>query len=469
MSKREKHSTKPEDRVPIHGKIGYGFGMTAYAMMIQSLGQMANVIFNIGLGVNPVYIGWIMGGARFWDAITDPVMGNITDNTRSRWGRRRPWIALGGLLCGISFAAIWLFPRGMSEIFYVSWFLVAVLIFFLAFTVFSVPYIALGMEMSPDYHERTSVIAFRSVMAQGGGLMCSCLFWFISLGWFTDMVHGMRFAAIIMGIFIFVFCAIPAIFAKEHSSLLARQAKQPPVPLLKSAKATLTHPAFLIVIGVTAFLLIGTMMVGHLGAYVCIYHVFNGVKNVETGKVLTIAGSAANISALVSIPLLTLLSKQVGKQKALLTAMVISLAGTILKWVCYTPAYPYLQVIPSALIGSSLAAIWMLVNAMIPDIVDADELKTGTRREGMFGAVYSWAFKLGVVLALIISGYLLSWSGFDANLESQSESAVFLLRIFFTVVPSVAIGLAILLTLIYPLTEKRSYEIRKELEARRGS
>lgn len=469
MTDRPHHKTRPEDRVPFFRKVGYGFGMTAYAMMIQSLNQMANLVFNISLGVNPVFIGWIMGGSRIWDAVTDPVMGNLTDNTRSRWGRRRPWILLGGLLCGLSFAAIWLFPRGMSEAFYVGWFLVAALLFYVAFTIFSVPYTALGMEMSPDYHERTSVIAYRSVLAQGGGLVCASLFWFSSLPRFEDIACGMRTAGMIMGVLIVILVTVSAVFAKEHESLVQRQGKRPPVPLFQSAKSTLCHPAFLMLIGVTVLLLLGTMMVNHLGAYLCIYYVFDGNKGPESGMLMSMVGWASRISTVVAIPILTLISKRIGKRNALLLAMACSFCGTLLKWVCYTPAHPYLQLIPAIMIGAALAGVWTLVNAMIPDVVDLDELKTGERREGMFSAVYSWTFKLGAALALIVSGYVLNWSGFDAARPMQTDQSIFLMRIFFTTIPSVVIGLAIWVMWIYPLTEKRSYEVRQELEERRSS
>jgi GPH family glycoside/pentoside/hexuronide:cation symporter len=467
MSSREHHQTRPEDRVSFFRKVGYGFGMTAYAMMIQSLNQMANLVFNVSLGVNPLFIGWIMGGSRIWDAVTDPVMGNLTDNTRSRWGRRRPWIALGGLLCAVSFAAIWLFPRDMSEAFYVGWFLVAALLFYVAFTVFSVPYIALGMEMSPDYHERTSVVAFRSVMAQGGGLVCASLFWFSSLPRFEDIADGMRTAGWIMGGLILLLVTLSAIFAKEHKSLLQRQSKKPSVSLWPSAKATLGHKPFLMLIGVTVLLLLGTMMVNHLGAYLCIYYVFGGDKGPESGKLMTMVGWASRISTVVAIPVLTLISKYVGKRNTLLLAMCFSLCGTLLKWVCYTPEHPYLQLIPATMIGAALAGVWTLVNAMIPDVVDLDELSTGERREGMFSAVYSWTFKLGAALALIVSGYVLNLSGFDANLPTQSDQSIFMMRVFFTVIPSVVILCAIVVMWIYPLTEQRAYEVRQELEEKR--
>lgn len=467
MSKAEHHKTKPEDRVPFSRKVGYGCGMTAQAMMLQPLTQMASLVFNVCLGVNPVFIGWVMGGSRLWDAITDPVMGSVTDKTRSRWGRRRPWIALGGLFCALTFPAVWLMPRGMSESFYVSWFVVSVLLFYLAFTMFSVPYIALGMELSPDYHERTSVVAFRSIIAQAGGLVVASLYWFNSLPMFDDFADGMKVSGIVIGVAVLVLTLVAAITSREHPSLLKRQVNKPSVSLMTSVRETISHKPFLMIIAITVLLLIGTLMVNHLGAYISIYYVFGGDKGPAFGKMMTCVLWISKIGTLSSIPLLTMLSKRVGKRNALLAAISLALVGTLLKWFCYTPAHPYLQLVPALLVSSAFAGIWALVNAMIPDVVDLDELQTGERREGMFSAVYGWTYKLGVALALVVSGYVLNLSGFDVDLPQQTERSIFLMRLCFTVVPSAAIVLAFVVTWIYPVSEQRSYEIRQKLEQQR--
>jgi GPH family glycoside/pentoside/hexuronide:cation symporter len=115
--------------------------------------------------------------------------------------------------------------------------------------------------------------------------------------------------------------------------------------------------------------------------------------------------------------------------------------------------------------SGGLASTWTLINAMIPDVVDLNELKTGERREGMFSAVYSWTYKMGVALALIIAGYILNWSGFDAALGAdQAPDAILKIRLFFTGIPVVSISLALMLLSLYKISEKRSYEIRSELE-----
>ncbi len=458
-----------EDRVPFFRKIGYGTGMFGYALLIQTYMQFYNPIFNDTLGLNPVLIGWVIAIARIWDAVTDPLMGSLTDNTRSRWGRRRPWIALGALLCAVSFTAIWWFPQGQSQNFYFIWLLVSSLVFYVAFTIFSVPYIALGMELSPDYHERGSVMSIRTVLQQGGFFIVASLYWLTSLDGYADRAEGMRWNSLWLAVVIFAVIAIPAVFAREHPSMLIATAKEKKkIPLWRSVKETLSCWPFLNLSLITIVSLLGLMMVGSLGYYVTIYHMFGGDKGEISGRLLTIVNYTIPISTIIAVPLLQKLSTRIGKRATMITAFSVALVGTLLKWPCYTPVNPWLSIIPSVLLGFGSAAAYVFVNAMIPEAVDANELKTGERREGMFSAVYSWMFKIGAAIALLFAGYVLKGTGFDAALEgSQPESTIFWMRVWFTAIPAVALAATIGLAFAYPITEAKAYEIRHELEARR--
>lgn len=473
MRNENRHETKPEDKLSAGKKLAYGVGMAPFALTVQSMNQLCSPIFNDCLGVDPRWISWVMGGSRLWDAVTDPVMGSISDNTNSRWGRRRPWIALGAVLTAITFAAIWLFPRGMGNMFYFFWFLVSSLIFYVAFTIFSVPYIAMGMELSPDYHERTSVQAYRTVLSQVGILFVSGLYWFTSMSCFADRAEGMRWASIILAVIILVGMLLPALFSGEHPSFLKQQAddrlkKKKKVPFSVCAKETLSEKPFLLLIGVTIFMQMGLTMVTSLGYYVAVYHVFGGDKSVVSGSVITIGQWAAQICTMLAVPVISLVSRRIGKKITLYITIGIAIIGSLLKWVCYTPDSPWLQLIPAMVMSGGLAATWTLINAMIPDVVDQNEVKTGARREGMFSAVYSWTYKTGLALALVVSGYVLSWSGFDVALGAhQLPEAIFNMRLYFTFIPVVTMAIALVLPYHYSITEKRAYELRAELADRR--
>jgi len=470
MSSHKEHVTKPEDRVPLFRKVGYGTGMLGYALLIQTYMQFHYPVFNDTLGLDAVLIGWVIAISRLWDAVTDPFMGNVTDNTRSRFGRRRPWIGMGAFICALSFIALWWAPAGQSDAFYFCWLLIGSLVYYLCFTIFSVPYIAMGMELSPDYHERSRVMSIRTILQQGGVFVTASLWWLTSLDRYSDMADGMRWNSLWMGALIFIVIAIPAIVSREHPSMLqaGKETTKKKTPLVKSVKETVSCWPFLNLALITVISLLGLMMVGSLGYYVTVYHIYDGVKSEESGRLLTIVNYAVPISTIIAVPLLQKFSTKVGKRKTLMVAFGISLVGTLLKWPFYTPDNPWLSIIPAVLMGFGNAAAYMFVNAMIPEAVDVDELKHGVRREGMFSAVYSWMFKIGAALALLFSGYILAWSGFDSDLVGpQSEQTIFLMRVFFSCIPAFALSCAIALAFFYPITEERAFEIRAELELQR--
>lgn len=478
MIKREHHETAPQDKVPLFRKASYGTGMLGYALLIQVYMQFYNPIFNDILGLSPVLIGWVIFISRIWDAVTDPLMGSISDNTRSRWGRRRPWIAIGGLLCALSFIAIWWFPRGQSDTFYFVWLLVFSLMFYLAFTIYSVPYIALGMELSPDYHERTSVMTTRTVIEQFGFFIVASLYYLVSLDRFADRAEGMRYNSLWVAVIILIVILWPAIFAREHKSF--RVAHQPDpdgvlparkkIPLLVSVKETLSCWPFLNLGLITVISYFGVITVSSLNYYVMTYYLFDGSKGVDAGTLLSVTGYCIPISAMVALPLMNLLSRYIGKRHALIVAFSLTIIGALLRWPLYTPENPYLSIIPTIIFGVGTAGAYLFINAMIPEAVDADELRTGERREGMFSAVYGWTYKLGAALAILLSAYVLQWTGFDTDLlESQSPHTIFWLRFSFSWIAAAAMLVTTVLVITYPITEKKAYEIREQLARKRAA
>jgi glycoside/pentoside/hexuronide:cation symporter, GPH family len=475
---REHHVTADCDKVPLFRKVSYGSGMLGFALLIQVYMQFYNPVYNDTLGLSPVWIGWVIFLSRLWDAFTDPMMGNLSDNTRSRWGRRRPWIALGAVLCALTFIALWWFPRGQSDTFYFVWLLGFSLLFYLAFTIFSVPYIALGMELSPDYHERTRVMTVRTVIEQFGTFIVASLFYLTSLAVFADRAEGMRYNSLWVGFLIFLFILTPAIYAREHPTLLRTDgpstgqpatAKRASVSLIASMRATLSSWPFLNLGLITVISYFGVITVSSLNYYVITYYLFNGSKGVDAGKLLTVSGYCIPVSAMVALPLMNLLSQRIGKRHALMVAFSLTIVGALLRWPLYTPDHPYLSIIPTLLFGVGTAGAYLFINAMIPEAVDADELKLGQRREGMFSAIYGWTYKLGAALAILLSGYVLSWTGFQTNLVGpQSPETIFWLRFCFSFIAAIAMLITTALVLTYPITEQKAYEIRQQLAARKA-
>ena len=146
-------------------KVAFGFGMLANQMFPAALGVFMVVLIE-NLGFAPLILGFVQFVPRIFDAVTDPIMGFISDNTRSKWGRRRQYVIIGAILMGIAFVAMWQLDKGDGFTFNFVYFLSWSLVFYLGLTIFSVPYVAMGYEISEDFHERTQIMAVAQFIGQ---------------------------------------------------------------------------------------------------------------------------------------------------------------------------------------------------------------------------------------------------------------------------------------------------------------
>lgn len=478
------YETSTEDRIPFYQKLIYGFGAFVNNLLAAAIGGMV-IVLNLGLGMNPALVGLLSALPRLTDAITDPLMGYISDNTKSRWGRRRPYIFVGAIAVGIIFALLWQLPDGKSESFYFWYFLGGSLIFYLAYTMFATPWVALGYELTPDYHERTRLMGVQNFIGQFAYVIAP---WFLlimqSEAYFDDMVDGAAGLAIIIAVVVIVIGVLPAIFLRERFKAVAATAVQKHSAETAGAGGAIRRNiadffhGFAITLKVKPFLKLciatflvfnGFMMVASFQFYVIIYYVFAG-DTVLGAEYAGYAGTLGAISTFCVIVFITWLATRIGKRRAFFLAVGVSMVGYALKWVCYNPDIPWLLLLPAPFIAFGLGGLFTLMPSMIADVVDLDELNTQERREGMYGSIFWWVVKLGQAAALAAGGFVLNATGFDVALGSaQSEQTIFLMRIFDAFVPIITSGIAIWIIAGYSITEEKAHEVRLELEAVRGA
>ena len=483
MSQATHHVTAPEDRIPFSQKLIYGLGAFVNNLLAAAIGGMV-IVLNLGLGMNPALVGLVSALPRLTDAITDPLMGYISDTTRSRWGRRRPYIFVGAILVGVIYALLWQLPADKSETFYFWYFLSGSLIFYLAYTMFATPWVALGYELTPDYHERTRLMGVQNFIGQLAYVIAP---WFLlimqSKFLFDDMVDGAAGLAIIIGVFVIAVGIIPAIFLKERFSAdvesaddgAEAQVESAGAALLRNLKSFLSGFAtslkfkpFLKLCAATFLVFNGFMLIASFQFYVIIYYVFGG-DTVKGAEYAGYSGTLGAISTFLVIILITWLATKIGKRRAFLFATGVSMVGYALKWVCYNPDIPWLLLLPAPLMAFGLGGLFTIMPSMICDVVDADEINTHERREGMYGSIFWWVVKLGMAAALAAGGFLLNATGFDVALGGeQAPRTIYLMRLFDAFIPCVASGIAIWAIATFSITEEKAYEIRAELEKRRG-
>jgi GPH family glycoside/pentoside/hexuronide:cation symporter len=471
--------TAPEDRIKLSHKVAYGAGAFVNNLLAAASGGMM-IVLNLGLGLNPALVGLLGALPRLTDAFTDPLMGYISDNTNTRWGRRRPFIFGGAIVAGLIFALLWQLPRGQSETFYFVFFLVGSILFYMGYTVFATPWVALGYELTPDYHERTRLMGTQNFIGQLAYVVSPWFLWIMTYEkFFPDQVAGAAGLAIVVAVVAIGLGILPAIVLRERmksvaateaaaSAAAAKGFKQNMTEFFRGFGITMSSGPFLKLCLATFMVFNGFMLVASFQFYVIIYYVTGGDQSLGA-KYAGYAGTIGGLCTFAVVAFVTWLATRIGKRHAFFVSIGVSIIGYGLKWICYNPDMPLMVILPAPLMAFGLGGLFTLVPSMIADVVDTDELKTHERREGMFGSIFWWMVKLGMAAALAGGGYLLNATGFDVDLGgNQSASSILLLRIFDAGIPMVTSAIAIWAVATFPITEAKAHEVRQELESRRG-
>ena len=491
------------DKLSIKEKLSVGTGGLTVSLGNQSVRTTGQAVLNMILKISPFFVGIVLAIPLLWDAITDPIMGNISDNFRSKYGRRRPFILLGAILMGITFASIWMIPLGWSDAGQLTWFLVTSLLFYTAYTIFSVPYISLTYEMTPDYDERTSVQGYVTFWNRVGELTYMGL---IPVGAVlvakkygfdagkelstSEMIQGIRIsAAIYGGIGMTLFGMLPAFFGKErYYELNIKESQGQKYPFWKTTKEALQNKGCAMLCILSVCTIVAGVFASNMDWYLLIYYLSDGNITLGTQWKLIVTIGYATVGIL-GIPVIVWLTGKMNKIHGLRFIYSMMILNAVIRWLVYRPGRFEEALRWSSLfeIGASLVAIiksliWLdpltggmfwigvgvLMHSMIADVCDDDELKNGHRREGMFGAVFGWATKASFAVSFVLIGIFLSLIGFDSNLPDQTPSTYLNMRLAMVFGAGLPAVLCFILLGFYPLTKEKSEENRVKLEEIRG-
>lgn len=470
------YKTAKADIVPFGQKIAFGGGHLANNLFNAAL-SIFMVVLVMSLGMNPILAGLLGALPRLMDALTDPIMGFISDNTKSKWGRRKPYILLGSVITGVSFMVMWQLNPENSQTYNFFYFLGVSFFFYIGYTIFATPLIGLGYEMSPDYHERTRLMAVSQFMGQAAWMIAPW-FWVIiyNESIYDSAPEGARNLSIWVGSLCMILGVLPALFNKElivpdQDKLrdLSRENMAVNVKdFFRGIKLTLQNKPFLKLCGATFFVFNGFQTISQFAFFIIVYYLFNGDTAAAGGWPAWFGTVSAIGTAFLVIPVVTKLAEKYGKKNAFVIATLISIVGYALKWWGFNPDYPWLMFIPIPFLSFGIGGLFTLMMSMTADVCDLDELNNGERREGMFGAVYWWMVKLGIAVAMLTSGVVLHLIGFDESVQQQTAESLINLRIADIVIPIVTAFIAIILIWKYDITESKALEIREALISRRG-
>ena len=470
-------STSRRDRAPLTQKAAFGAGNLVNNLLPGALGVFMFFLLT-AFGMDPFLAGLLGGLPRIYDAITDPIMGFISDNTRSRFGRRRPYIFIGAIMSGVLFALLWQLSPDNSQSYNFWYFLIFSLIYLTGNTIFATPLIGLGYEMTSDYNERTRLMAFSQTLGQVAWMIVP---WFWALianpDLFESQAEGVRKLSLVVGAVCILLGIMPAIFCKgidasqmegrvriTYKTLLSNL-----MDLFRSIVQVSKNKPFMKLCAATFLVFNGYQLVASFSYFIIVFYMFRGDYGLAGNWPAWFSTVSALITAFLVIPVITAISGRVGKRNAFIIATFISVVGYILKWWGFNPENPWLMFMPLPLMVFGIGGLFTLMMSMTADVCDLDEWHNGMpRKEGTFGAIYWWMVKLGQALALVLGGLVLKLVGFDQNAAVQTTDTITRLRIADIAIPAFTALMAILVMWKYDLTEAKAGQIKMELIERRG-
>lgn len=462
-------------KVPMTQKIAFGVGMLANQMFPAAIS-----IFIVVLVQDLGFPGWMWGvvslAPRIFDSLTDPIMGFISDNTKSKWGRRRQYVFLGAITMGVSFVIMWQLFRENPIDYNFAYFLFWSIVFYLGLTIFSVPYVAMGYEMSDDFHERTSIMAIAQWIGQWAWVIAPW-FWVImyDTAWFETADVAVRELAIWVGLGCAICAMVPAIFIKskstleeDYSPMTLKNIGGSLIKIWDSFGEAFTSAPFRKLCFATFLIFNAFNTVAAFTFFIIVYYLFNGDAG-AAGIWPTLFGCVGALcTTFLVIPIVAKMSKIMGKKKAFLISQSISILGYVMLWFLFVPGKPYLFLIALPFFSFGIGGLFTIMMSMTADVIDLDELTSGKRREGVFGAIYWWMVKFGFAIAGGLSGAIFSFIGFDTALETQPESAIIGLRLFFSGLPILGTVIAMFIMRNYDISEERANEIKEQLKIKRA-
>ncbi|NEQ66164.1 MAG: MFS transporter [Symploca sp. SIO2D2] len=451
-------------------KLAYGVGelsseITGSILVFFLLFFLTNVA-----GLLPSLAGGVLLVGKIWDALNDPIVGWLSDRTRSPLGRRYPWMLIGAIPLGIFFCLQWVVPPTSQQGWLFLYYSLIALLFYTAFTAVVVPYSTLAAELTIDYDSRTSLVSFKAAFSIGGSIVSLLIVQLLFV-----LVVGEKTQYMLLGAICGTLACLAAYLCtwgtyRRYQLIQAQRvrAENPlSVPVWQQIQVVLSNRPFLYVVGIYLCSWLGLQ----LSAAILPYFVVNWMnleENHFTQMALTVQGTA-----LLMMFFWSAVAQHLGKKTIYFLGIPMTLvaqAGLFF----LQPGQVGLMYTLAAVAGAGLSTAYLVPWSMLPDVIDLDELNTGQRREGIFFGVVVLLQKIAVAIVLLIVGQILDWSGFIPATTSspasvQPETALLAIRWLIGPIPSIVLIGGLVMVSLYPITRQVHGEILLKLSEGRKS
>ena len=462
-------TSAPIEKLSFWRKLGYGLGDIFGGGSGTIISFYYLVFLTDVIQISPGLAGTVILISKFYDAITDPLEGVLSDRTRTSMGRRRPYFLAGIFLILVSFFLLF-YPVALeSEAGRFVFVLFTYLFFSTVVSIVMLNYNALQSELSLDYDERTSLSSFRIFFSTVASILCAVLPLEI-----VKLFDDVRMGWMVMAAFFALFFAVPFV-ATFFAAKERKEFQKPPQPF--DWKQTFIAPfkirTFVFILVMYLFALVAFDSVSSI----VIYYLKNFLGRPDE---ISFVIGALTIAQVVTLPIFVWISRRTSKPRAFVIAAALFIVTMGFSLVI-TPNSPDFAVyVFAAVAGLGTGGVYITIYAMIPDIPDVDELISGERREGVYAAMITFARKLSSAFAIFAVAQLLSVAGYKAPMmetvggisnlveQTQTDGFILALRTMFFLIPVVFVFIAIFFARKYPLDQKTHTRLNTLLTARRS-
>lgn len=451
-------TTAPTEKLSRITKLAFGAGDLSAAIVSAINGFFLNAFLLDVAGLRPAAAGTIFLIVKIWDAINDPIIGMLTDRTKTRWGRRRPWLLFAAVPFGVFFFMQWIVPP-FSDFGKFWYYLVIAFLLDGAFTAVNVPYAALTPELTHDYDERTSLSSYRFSFSILGGVFAAFLHTQI-VGAFANVQTGYLVSAAVWTFFIIVPNFVTFAFTRETHF----KEERPEGPgFFQGLKIAFSNKAF---VCVTVIYLLSWLSIQFVQTNLLLYVKYWMRAENSFGTLVL----AVQVSAFLFLLLWTQVSKRIGKKNTYYAGMAFWVLVEVALFFVQPGQISLLYVL-AILAGAGVSIGYLIPWSMLPDVVELDELQTGQRREGIFYGFFVFLQKLGISLGLAISNYILEAAGYinqtpGGSVPVQPASVLLALRTFVSLAPALVLLLSFWVVYQYPISRESHARLRAEIKSR---
>ncbi|MDJ0599638.1 MAG: glycoside-pentoside-hexuronide (GPH):cation symporter [Crocosphaera sp.] len=450
----------PPTKLKFSTKLAYGIGELSGSLPSNILVFFFLFFLTDIAGLKPGVAGIIVMIGKIWDAINDPLIGWFSDRTRSRFGRRYPWMILGSIPLGFSCVLLWTIAPSNDQTIQIIYYTIIALVFYTAFTAVLLPYSALSAELTQDYNDRTNLISFRSAFSIGGSILSLILAELI-FSWVNNeqkqyLILGLMAGLIaIISIYISVFGTYQR-YTKVTQSY-PNYHRSSSLSFKEKFRLILTNFPFICVmmIYLCSWLSVQTI------AAILPYFVINCMGLTE--EHFTRMAIAVQGTALMMMMVWNYLSHRLGKKVIYLMGIPFTIIAELGLFLLQ-PDQVTLMYIIAILAGIGIATAYIVPWSMLPDVVDLDQLKTGERREGIFFAFVVQLQKIGIAVALFVVGKILDSAGYvPGSPGQQPDTALWAIRMIIGPLPITLLIISLVFAYLYPITQTIHQDILSKI------